>query len=105
MTQKELDNQKPGREASPDFVPQNGSVDWRNSACVTPVKNQGNCGSCYAFSATETTESAYCLHGSNNKQLYMLSPQQLVSCSQSYGNGGCGGGWYFYCWNYTMTHG
>lgn len=80
----------------------NGSKDWRDSNCLTPVKNQEQCGSCYAFSATETVESNYCI---NHGHLYTLSPQQIVDCSSSYGNNGCNGGWYFYSWNYLKTHG
>lgn len=71
------------------------SWDWRQHGCVTAVKNQEQCGSCYAFSATETVESAYCI---SNSKLYTLSPQQIVDCSSSYGNQGCNGGWYYYGW-------
>lgn len=86
-------------EAPADFVP-NASKQW--NTCVTAVKNQEQCGSCYAFSATETVESAYCIeHG----KLYTLSPQQIVDCSSSEGNNGCSGGWYMYAWQYLETHG
>jgi len=69
------------------------TVDWRThgssirGAAVTTVKDQGQCGSCWAFSATEAVESAYYLAG--NPQ-YDLSPQQTTSCTpEMYG---CGGG-------------
>lgn len=68
----------------------------------TPIKNQGSCGSCWAFSATETVESALAIYG--NSTPVALSPQQLVSCSSAYGNSGCGGGWYYWAWNYMMTN-
>ena len=68
----------------------------------TPVKNQGQCGSCWAFSATETVESAIAIF--NDATPVQYSPQQLVSCSSAYGNGGCNGGWYYYAWNYLKTH-
>jgi len=65
------------------------SVDWRNSKAVPVVKNQGSCGSCYAFSSVSTMETGWALkHGT----LYGLSEQQLVDCSQKNGNHGCTGG-------------
>ena len=79
----------------------NGAFSW--TSCVTAVKDQGQCGSCWAFSATEASESSYCIN--QNGTLYTMSEQQLVDCSSSYGNNGCGGGWYFYAWNYLRTHG
>jgi len=63
------------------------SFDWRTKGAVTPVKNQEQCGSCWAFSATEGVESAWFLA---KKQLIKLSPQQIVSCDTS--DDGCDGG-------------
>ncbi|EQC32683.1 hypothetical protein SDRG_09657 [Saprolegnia diclina VS20] len=66
-----------------------GGVDWtKDSKCVNPVKNQGNCGSCWAFSATGTVESAHCIATGT---LLDLSDQQTTSCAKN-GNLGCEGG-------------
>jgi len=78
------------------------SVDWTTMGVVTPVKNQGQCGSCWAFSTTGSMESDYAINGG---ALTSLSEQQLVDCSTSYGNLGCDGGWYYYAWNYAAATG
>jgi len=66
----------------------NGNVDWRSKGVVTAVKDQGQCGSCWAHSADEALESFDALmHG----KLQVLSVQQCTACTYNYN--GCNGGW------------
>jgi len=70
------------------------SVDWTTVAnVVTPVKNQGNCGSCWAFSAVAALEGAYGIKYGNQADKNGFSEQQLVSCDVNGGDAGCNGGW------------
>merc|ERR1712130_666974 len=62
-------------------------VDWVSQGAVTPVKDQGRCGSCWAFSATAAIESYAKLAG---QSLQVLSAQQINSCDKR--DGGCNGG-------------
>mmetsp|Transcript_65302 Transcript_65302/g.147351 ORF Transcript_65302/g.147351 Transcript_65302/m.147351 type:complete len:357 (-) Transcript_65302:85-1155(-) len=65
------------------------SVDWRTKGVVTPVKNQGGCGSCWTFSTSGVVESHLALAGKN---LTSLSEQQLIDCAGAFNNHGCNGG-------------
>jgi len=79
------------------------SFDWRNKGAVTPVKDQGQCGSCWAFSATENIESMWILAGKATNKTVRLSEQQIVDCDNS--DGGCDGGNTNTAYQYIMSAG
>ena len=104
MSQQEFKQKMlmPPREPTSDFsaglldIPKSDALpavwDWRSKGAVTPVKNQGQCGSCWAFSTVENVESVAILasKGKFTNTTLKLSEQQVVDCDDS--DDGCGGG-------------
>jgi len=94
--------QRPGVPvANPAPRPQASSFDWRKNGGVTAVKDQGQCGSCWAFSCTESIESVYMIASKPNQP--WLSPQQIVDCDT--GDAGCNGGDLPTCYAYVQSAG
>lgn len=90
---------KPGDTIGPKNGPSRGSWDWRATGKVTPAKNQGLCGSCWAFAAAAAIESKLLIQFNKTFQDYGvdLSEQQLVDCANArtnagYVSRGCNGG-------------
>eukprot|EP01051_Picozoa_sp_SAG22_P018386 SAG22_NODE_3081_length_1956_cov_2.281099_2_plen_368_part_00 len=82
------------------------SIDWRDKGAVTPVKNQGGCGSCWAFSSTQSVESAVF---ASTGTLPTLAPQGFVDCipnpNKCGGTGGCSGSTEEYGFAWAMLYG
>jgi cathepsin L len=81
-------------------IPRN--VDWRKYYIVPPVWNQGACGACWAFSATDAVTSIVAIK--TGKQVN-YSVQQLINCSQNKGNNGCTGGKMIQAFEYIAEFG
>lgn len=77
------------------------SKDWRTEKKVGPIKNQGRCGSCWAFSTVAALETEIAI---KNSQDVNLSEQELVDCSGEYGNQGCNGGLMSQAFSYIKDH-
>eukprot|EP00128_Syssomonas_multiformis_P017739 Colp12_sorted_trinity150504_noHs@23033 len=77
-------------------------VDWREKGVVTPVKDQGHCGSCWTFSTTGCLESHTAI---KYGKLLLLSEQQLVDCAQAFDNNGCEGGLPSHAFEYIHYNG
>lgn len=76
-------------------------MDWRNIGAVSPVRDQGQCGSCWALSAASCYESHYYI--ANNHKTQSVAPQQLIDCTER-GTKGCRGGWMESAYQYMIEN-
>ena len=76
------------------------SIDWRTKGIVNTIKNQGKCGSCWAFSVNAVIESYSAM---KTKKVPTLSEQNLVDCTYP-GTDGCDGGWMTDAFKYIIKN-
>jgi len=77
------------------------NINWADKGKIWGVKNQGSCGSCWAFAATSVQESMQAIK--DNTTPVRLSEQEAVDCVTA--SHGCGGGWMDHYWSYTKSNG
>jgi len=82
--------------------PRASAKDWRKEGKVAAVKNQGGCGSCWAFSAVGAVETNYAIQTGKRKQ---FAEQEYLDCTYSSSRDGCKGGWYHEAWAYSAKAG
>jgi len=87
------------RNGDPKTAPD--AIDWREKGAVQEVKNQGQCGSCWAFGAVGGLEGATAINGGS---LPNASEQELVSCDTATSQG-CNGGWHYTAFDYVRDNG
>ena len=90
-----------GEELFLSSVPAASAKDWRNEDKVAAVKEQGECGSCWAFSAVAAVETNYAIDTGKMKQ---FAEQEYLDCTYS-SRDGCKGGWYQDAWLYSYKAG
>jgi len=78
------------------------AIDWRDKGIVSPVKNQGRCGSCWTFSTTGALEAHY---KKKHGRFLSFSEQQLLDCAGNYDNHGCNGGLPSHAFQYILESG
>uniref|UniRef100_A0A224XJ52 Putative cathepsin l n=1 Tax=Panstrongylus lignarius TaxID=156445 RepID=A0A224XJ52_9HEMI len=74
---------------TPNSIHLPDSIDWREKGAVSEIKDQGQCGACWAFSAIGAIEGQYFM---KTGKLVTLSEQNIIDCSKDYGNSGCKSG-------------
>jgi len=83
-------------------VPSSFDARTQWSSCIHPIRDQGQCGSCWAFGSTEAFSDRFCI-ASSGKINVVLSPEDLVSCDTT--DYGCSGGYLNMAWNYLQNTG
>eukprot|EP01028_Stygiella_incarcerata_P006451 TRINITY_DN2623_c0_g1_i1.p1 TRINITY_DN2623_c0_g1~~TRINITY_DN2623_c0_g1_i1.p1 ORF type:complete len:392 (-),score=79.50 TRINITY_DN2623_c0_g1_i1:37-1212(-) len=92
----------PSSSSMPSLKSLPSSKNWVTEGRVSPVKNQGSCGGCWAFATISTIESALAILESTNN-VPVLSEQQLIDCDVDGNDDGCNGGFYTYAFDYYIS--